>query len=328
MQDKTNALRQVQVFKKRQEAEGVCSFELVCPSGQPLSAFTAGAHIDVHINGLVRQYSLCNDPAEATQYRIGVLREPASRGGSVAMHEALSEGDVLSISEPRNHFSLVEGDHHTVLLAGGIGITPLLGMARHLQRSQASFALHYCARSRERAAFLDEILASPFAGNVFFHPDDAQAEQRFDINQLLKNCPAGSHWYVCGPAGFLDYVLGHARTAGIPDCRLHREYFGAAPAELASKGGNSCDAFEVVIASTGEAYTIESDESITHGLLRQGIEIPVSCEQGVCGTCLTSVLEGTPDHRDLVLTAEEHARNDLFAPCCSRSKTARLVLDL
>ena len=160
MQQDINGLRQVRVVQKRQEAEGVCSFELACLSGKPLPAFTAGAHIDVHINGVVRQYSLCNDPAESARYRVGVLREPLSRGGSVAMHEALNEGDVLDIAEPRNHFALSEDDHHTVLVAGGIGITPLLSMAYALQRAGVSFELHYCVRTRGRAAFLDELAAA------------------------------------------------------------------------------------------------------------------------------------------------------------------------
>lgn len=323
-----NGLLQVRVLRKRREAEDICSFELASVSGEPLPTFTAGAHIDVHIDGLVRQYSLCGDPQATSGYRIGVLREPASRGGSVAMHDRLNEGDVLSVSEPRNQFALSTGGHHTVLIAGGIGITPLLSMAYALQQSGASFELHYCARSRQRAAFLNEIDSGSFAGKVFLHVDDGDASQKLDLDSLLHGTSAASHWYVCGPAGFLDHVLDRARKAGLPESQLHREYFAAPAAGEAAGDENAAESFDVVIASTGEAYTIENGESVTQGLLRHGIEIPVSCEQGVCGTCLTRVLEGVPDHRDLVLTPDEHARNDLFTPCCSRSKSRRLVLDL
>ncbi len=312
---------QVKVLRKQQEAEGIASYELVREGGGALPPFSAGSHIDVHLpGGLVRQYSLCNDPHEATHYRLGVLNDPASRGGSRAMHEQVREGDVLSISEPRNHFPLHSAPH-TVLLAGGIGITPLLCMAQRLQAIGASFEIHACNRSRARSAFVDELRA--FGERFHLHLDDGDAGQKLDLPAVLKAAPAGSRVYVCGPSGFIDFVTSTAKAQGWPADHIHLEYFGAAPQD--SSGDR---AFEVRIASTGKTYQIPADQSITAALAAQGVDILVSCEQGVCGTCLTRVLEGECDHRDMYLTDDEKANGDQFTPCCSRAKSPLLVLDL
>jgi vanillate O-demethylase ferredoxin subunit len=311
------------VQRRTDEAEGICSFELVAEDGTPLPPFTAGAHIDVHVSpGLVRQYSLCNDPAERNRYKIAVLREPQSRGGSAGMHVQVQEGQRLTIGTPRNHFSLVSA-RRSLLLAGGIGITPILAMARTLHAQGDSFEMHYCGRSAARMAFRDELAAAPFAHAVYVHTDDGAADQRLDVAQLLASPEAGTHLYVCGPAGFMDHVLATARACGWLEEQLHREYFAAAPVDTSGEGS-----FEVQLARTGTSCQVPADKTVLEVLLAHGVDLPFSCESGVCGTCLTSVLEGTPDHRDSYLTKVERAAGTQFLPCCSRSKTSVLVLDL
>ncbi len=320
----------VVVAKRAREAEGIVSFELRAIGEQTLPAFTAGSHLDVYIItpagvALTRQYSLCNDPSERHRYLIAVLREPASRGGSVALHDHLHEGDTLTISEPKNHFPLVPAAH-TLLLAGGIGVTPLLSMAERLSHAGADFSLHYCTRSASRTAFVERIAGSAFADRVSFHFDDGEAAQRFVAARALGTPAPGRHVYVCGPPGYIDHVLDTARGLGWPDAQLHVEYFGARPADATAAEGER--AFEVMLASSGRTFPIPAGESITQVLARSGIHIPVSCEQGVCGTCLTRVLDGECDHRDMFLTAAERAANDQMTPCCSRARSSRLVLDL
>lgn len=313
----------VKVVRKAQEAEDIVSLELASVDGKALPAFSAGAHIDVHIrDGLIRQYSLLNDCTEQNRYVIGVLRDPASRGGSVAIHDAINEGDVIQISEPRNHFELVPAPH-SLLLAGGIGVTPILCMARRLSQTQAGFEMHYCSRSRSRMAFHDAIQGASFADRAHFHFDDGDAAQKLDLPAVLAAAPAGTHVYVCGPTGFIDYVVQTAKQAGWSSDRVHFEYFGAAEIDTSGDTG-----FQVKVASTGAVYDVPADKRITEVLDEAGVFVPVSCEEGVCGTCLVRVLEGTPEHRDLYLTDAEHEANDQFTPCCSRSKSPLLVLDL
>ena len=311
------------VQKKTRAAEGISSFELTSTDGQALPAFSAGSHIDVRIpGGLTRQYSLCNDSSEQHRYRIAVLRDPASRGGSTGMHDAVNEGDVIQISAPRNHFPLHQAKH-TLLFAGGIGVTPLLCMAQRLAAMGASFTLHYCTRSEERTAFREEIAASAFAAKVSFHHDAGEAAQKLDLETSLAKPDAETQIYVCGPGGFIDHVTSTAQAKGWNKDQLHLEYFGAVP-----QGKSGDGSFEVKIASTGITYPIAADISVTEALKAHGIEILTSCEQGVCGTCITRVLQGEPDHRDMYFTGDEQAKNDQFTPCCSRSKSAVLVLDL
>lgn len=313
---------EVRVAAKVCEAEGICSYELVRLDGMPLPPFEAGAHIDVHVGDKhVRQYSLCNAPHETHRYLIGVLRDPGSRGGSVAMHDAVHAGAVLSISAPRNHFPLVDAAH-TLLIAGGIGVTPILAMAEALASKGAGFAMHYCARSPEHAAFRERIAASGFSRQVHFHYDNGDAAQKLDLPALLA-APSGQHLYVCGPSGFIEYVLASARAQGWPDAQLHVEYFSGAVVDTAGD-----QPFDVKLASSGQVLTVPAGRTVIQVLAEQGIDVPYSCEEGVCGTCVTRVLDGVPDHRDLYLTDEEHAANDQFTPCCSRAKTSLLVLDI
>lgn len=314
----------VRVARKAVEAEGICSFELVAADGAPLPAFSAGAHIDVHLpGGLTRQYSLCNPPAETHRYRIAVLRDAASRGGSLAMHDQVHEGDLLTISVPRNHFPLAPQAASHLLLAGGIGITPLLCMAEHLAATGGDFELHACTRSKARTAFAERIGRSAFAARVHWHFDDGDGAPPIDIAAVLGSPGAGRHLYVCGPQGFMDAVLRQARAHGWPADHLHHEFFAAAPVDA-----NGNRPFEVRLAGSGRVIAVPADRSVVQALADAGVNLPTSCEQGVCGTCLTRVIDGEPEHRDQYLTPEEQAANDQFLPCCSRSQSARLVLDL
>lgn len=320
---------QVRVARKAVEAQDIVTLELVALDGKALPAFSAGSHVDVALPdgkggpGLTRQYSLCNDPQETHRYLIGVLRDPASRGGSQAVHELVQEGDVLQISAPKNHFPLAHEARKSLLLAGGIGVTPILCMAERLAITGADFEMHYATRSAARTAFRQRIATAAFANKVRFHFDDGDAAQKLDLDQTLARPEAGTHLYVCGPKGFMDAVLGRARQNGWPEAQLHYEFFGA---EVAKSDRDA--SFEVKLASSGRIIPVPKDKTVTQALAEAGVEILMSCEQGVCGTCLTRVLEGVPDHKDSYLTPEEQAANDQFLPCCSRSKTPQLVLDL
>ncbi|HSI47314.1 MAG TPA: PDR/VanB family oxidoreductase [Ideonella sp.] len=321
-------LLRVRVARKQAVADDICSFDLVPADGAALPAFSAGAHIDVHLapagaSALVRQYSLCNAPGETHRYQIGVLREASSRGGSRTLHDEVREGQLLSISAPRNHFPLVPQASHSLLLAGGIGITPMLAMAEHLAAAGEAFTLHYCARSRSRAAFIDRLDSARHAAQVVLHFDDEAPAQRLQLEALLAVQPPGTHLYVCGPKGFIEAVLGTARAQGWPEAQLHCEFFSA---DAGPRDGDA--AFEVELASSGRVVHVPKGQSIAQALAAAGEPVMVSCEQGVCGTCLTGVKAGLPDHRDAYLTPEEQAANDQMLICCSRSKSARLVLGL
>jgi vanillate O-demethylase ferredoxin subunit len=315
---------EVEVVSKQTEAEDICIFELARPDGAPLPVFGAGAHVDVQLpNGLVRQYSLCNHPDESHRYEIGVLKDPASRGGSQAMHELVNAGDRLQISEPRNHFPLAHEAQRSLLFAGGIGVTPILCMAERLAHTGAAFEMHYCTRAESRTAFRQRIADSGFADRVQFHFDDGDQAQKLDATSLLSSPEPGTHLYVCGPKGFMDHVLETAEQLGWPADQVHREYFAAAPVS------HDADApFEIQLGSSGQVLAVPADKSVLQVLMEHDIDIPYSCEDGVCGTCLTRVLEGEPDHRDMFMTPAEHAENDQFTPCCSRSRSKRLVLDI
>ena len=320
----TAALIRVRVAARQDEALDICSLDLVPVDGSALPAFSAGAHIDVHLpGGLVRQYSLCNPPGETQRYRIAVLRDAASRGGSATVHDQLQVGTVLDIGTPRNLFELAPSAPHHLLLAGGIGITPLLAMAEQLAAQGGGFTLHHATRSRERTPFVAQLASAPYADRVHHHFDDGPAMQKLDLAATLRSAPAGSHLYVCGPTGFMEAVLAEGRAQGWDEARLHREYFAAAPTGTAGDGG-----FELELASSGRVIPVAADQTALAALLAAGLDIPMSCEQGVCGTCLTGVKSGVPDHRDQYLTPEERAANNQFLPCCSRASSARLVLDL
>jgi vanillate O-demethylase ferredoxin subunit len=314
----------VRVARKIVEAVDICTFELVSAGGSSLPAFSAGSHLDVYLpGGLTRQYSLCNDPAESHRYLIGVLNDPVSRGGSKAMHERIKEGDLLNVSIPKNHFALAHEAGKSLLLAGGIGVTPILCMAERLAALGREFEMHYCTRSKERTAFCERIKRSAFASNVLFHFDDGEPQQKLDIAAVLQAQQAGTHLYVCGPKGFIDAVLSTARAYRWCEAQIHFEFFGSDMIKRDADGS-----FEVKLASSGKIIVVPKDKTVVEALSEAGVKIQTSCEQGVCGACLTRVLEGEPEHRDLYFTPEERSANNQFLPCCSRAKSARLVLDL
>ncbi|MCH8531796.1 MAG: PDR/VanB family oxidoreductase [Saccharospirillum sp.] len=310
----------VKVTDRQMHTPDIVVLALATADGTELPAFEAGAHLDVQLGeDLSRQYSLCNDPAERNHYRLGVLKDPASRGGSVAVHNLLQPGTEVLISEPRNQFPLHGEARHSLLCGGGIGITPMIAMAYSLKRAGSSFELHYSMRSLGTAAFLDE-LKNQFGDQLVLHPDD-DPNARFDPKRLIEQAPKDTHLYVCGPGGYMDWVMAQAKAAGLDDSALHYEYFNA---EVDLSGG----AFEVVAQSSGVTVQVEDGQSIADALKAAGIKVDVSCEQGVCGTCICDVIEGTPDHKDHFLTEEEKEDNDQMAICCSRALSERLVLDI
>ncbi|MBN9889360.1 PDR/VanB family oxidoreductase [Salipiger abyssi] len=288
-----------------------------------LAPFEAGAHLDIYLPGpgLWRQYSLCSDPAESGFYEIGVLKDPASRGGSAALHNSAQVGAVFATEGPRNHFRLEESADRTVLFGGGIGVTPMIAMARRLHALGRDFTLHYCTRSEGVTAFLDALEGCGFADRVVFHFDDAGAAQRLDPARDLPAPAPGTHVYICGPQGYMDWLIAAAQEAGHASANIHREYFSA-DVEL---GG---DGFEVECAQSGLTISVGPDDTIVKALAKAGIAVEVKCEEGVCGTCLTDVLEGEIDHRDQFLTEEEREDGDIMCVCCSRAKGPKLVLDI
>jgi vanillate monooxygenase ferredoxin subunit len=309
------------IKSKKVEADDIVSLELVSVEGNSLPPFDAGAHIDLHLpDGLVRQYSLCNPPNETHRYLVAVLKDPNSRGGSQAIHSLVNEGDTIEISEPRNLFKLDNAANKTLLFAGGIGVTPILAMAETLYRLGKDFEMHYCARSQSRAAFMSRIQSSDFAKKVSYYFDD---EKQLNAKAMLANADTGTHIYVCGPSGFMNFIIAAATSQNWPAEQVHKEYFAAQSVDKSHDGS-----FEVEIKSTGKVIHISVEQSVLEALEEQDIFLPVSCEEGICGTCITGVLQGEPEHRDVFLTDAEKATNKQFTPCCSRSKSARLVLDL
>jgi len=319
------------VLRKKTEADGICSFELASPDGAELPAYSAGAHVEIVTpGGHVRHYSLYGDPRERRRYRIAVLRCPDTRGGSASMHGELHEGARLDVSAPRNHFPLSLRARHSILLAGGIGITPILCMARQLAAGGGSFELHYSCRSGRHAAFHNELGTEPFAARTRFHfsAEGAGGSGRLDLDGVLRLPAPGVHIYACGPGAFMDAVASTARRHGWPDAQLHSERFCAGADPLAAARLAAGPAFDIRIASTGQLVRVPEGVTALAALAGSGVQVRSSCGQGVCGTCVTGILQGRPDHRDQCLTPAERARNDCFTPCCSRSRTPLLVLDL
>jgi len=317
----SDKLLQVEITAREDQGAGIAVFELSNRAAQALPEFTAGSHIDVHLdNGIIRQYSLCNKPDQQNSYRIGVLNDPNSRGGSVAIHDSYVVGKLLNISAPRNLFPLNENAGKTILAGGGIGITPLIAMAYELQKQSKDFELHYCTRSQGAGAFSEELISS-FGERVHFHYDDGGDQQLFSPKNTMLPYDPELHVYVCGPTGFMDWVINSATEFGYPSEQVHSEYFSA---EVDTSG----DSFEVYCADSDITVQVASGQSIVDALKEVGVAVDVSCEQGVCGTCITDVLEGEPDHRDQFLTDDEKQDNDQIAVCCSRAKSARLVLEI
>lgn len=306
----------------RKEAEDIISLDLAPAQGRPLAPFTAGAHIDVRTpGGAVRQYSLCNGPDERAAYRIAVKREPDSRGGSASLHERVRPGDQLMVSEPRNHFPLAAGARVHLLFAAGIGVTPIVSMARHLLAGGGEFRLHYFTRSPEHTAFKELLSSEAFGGRVSFHTGLDAAAVNACVRQLLQRRAPDAHLYLCGPRAFMDAV--RAAAAHWPAHAVHVEYFAGAEV-----GTENDQGFELRLARSGKTYLVPPGRTIIEVLAENGVQVDVSCEQGVCGTCITTVLEGVPDHRDLHLTDDERRAGDKIMLCVSRAKSPLLTIDL
>jgi vanillate O-demethylase ferredoxin subunit len=322
---------QLVVVRRRDEAQDIVAFELEDPEGGTLPPFDAGAHVMVQAApGLRRAYSLCGDPRNRTRYLIGVQREVASRGGSSALHAQVRPGMRLRVGSPRNAFALREQAGRSILLAGGIGVTPLLAMAERLLALGSDFQLHYCTRSARRTAFSARLGQADLMPHVHVHHDDGPADQRFNAEEALALAGDGArdwHVYVCGPAGFIDHVMATASRLGWPPEQVHREYF-TPPAPTADEAGPADQPFEIVLASSGRTVQVPVGQSAARALQEAGVPVVMSCEEGVCGTCVTTVLRGEPEHRDHYLTAQDRSRNDCFMPCCSRARSAQLVIDL
>ncbi|MDI7773900.1 PDR/VanB family oxidoreductase [Asticcacaulis sp. EMRT-3] len=285
-----------------------------------LPSFEAGAHIDIHAGaGIVRQYSLLNDPAETHRYVVAVALDAESRGGSRWIHDWVEPDDLLTISAPRCHFHLVEDAAHSVLIAGGIGITPIWAMAQRLMALGRSFELHYGARRAATAPLLDDMVCA-LQDSGRFHTRFEESDGRLDLKGILAAAPAGSHVYACGPAAMLDAYL--AASQGLPSDCIHYERF-AATIEAASEGG-----FTVELARRQMKIDVQSGQTILDALKTAGVNAPHSCAEGICGACETAILSGVADHRDSVLSDAEKAAGKTMMICCSGAKTPNLVLDL
>jgi ferredoxin-NADP reductase/nitrite reductase/ring-hydroxylating ferredoxin subunit len=313
------ALR-VKIARKWVTAEGIIAFELRPLTGL-LPSFQPGAHLDVHLpNGLIRQYSLINAPGESGSYVIGVKREALSRGGSQLLHDSAREGDVVAISEPRNNFPLRRDALHTIFIAGGIGITPLLAMAQTLEHAGLGYELNYFAENRDQLAFPERLalLGDRVKAHLGLSPEAAQDLMRGLITGYRPHVQV----YVCGPVPMLDAARRIAAEQGWPEDAVHFEYFKNTRVLEANT------TFEVALARSCITVTVPAGKSILEVIRENGIDIASSCEQGACGTCAATVLEGEPFHQDVYLSDGEKLSGTKILTCVSRAKSARLVLDL
>lgn len=298
-------------------APGIHLFDFRHPQGEALPPYAPGAHVDLHLPGdLVRQYSLVDPAGPDAVYRVAIKRDPRSRGGSAAAHERLRVGDLLPVSVPRNHFPLDEAAPHSVFIAGGIGITPVACMVQRLRVLGRRFTLHYAVRTRAEAALLDRLGSE----DVHLHVDDECGGRVLDVAALVAAVPDAAVAYCCGPAPMLDAFESAARQR--PALRWHVERF-ASTTEAASAGG-----FVVRLASSGRSVPVAVGQTILEALRGAGLNVRASCRQGICGTCETAVVAGTPDHRDALLSDDEKRSNKVMMICCSGSLTPELVLDL
>ena len=304
-------------------ADDIYALTLTCEQGAPLPEIAPGDHIEVQVPGGARAYSLCNPP----DAREGISWPSTARprmAARIICARRLPSGR-LRVRGPRNLFALSPEHRRVVLIAGGIGITPIIAMAEHLARRDLDFQMHYCARSRAAAAFLDRLDAGACRHRVRYHFDDDPAAGRLDLGRLFAGLDTDQHVYLCGPNAMLADAVTLAERHALAG-RLHYERFGASrpPAAPSVAAG----AFEVLAARSGRRVEVPPDCSIAAALVRAGVDVPLSCEQGVCGMCMTRVIDGIPDHRDDVLSEAERASNGVILPCVSRAKSALLTLDL
>lgn len=308
-------------------AKDILAFEFVDPDGAKLAPFTAGSHIDVHLpNGLIRQYSLCNDPEETHRYVVAVLNEPAGRGGSAAMHNEVRPGTELTISQPHNRFSLSSNAQRYILLAGGIGVTPIMAMISELSKHGRSFHLYYCTRSLSCTAFFPEIRKLVKEGKATLIHDHGNPSNGLALDEVLVDYHLGDDLYYCGPGGFIDAIEKAAMHW--PDKAKHCERFAVTPADSKPGDAEGLIGFDIKLESTGAIFHVDPGESIVTVLRNQGVHVDTSCEKGYCGTCMTRYLEGRPAHHDVVLDEED--REEYLMICCARAQSEGecLVLDI
>lgn len=304
------------------EAQGINSFELVDPEGGDLPSFEAGAHVDVHLpGGIVRSYSLAGNPMDKAKWVLGVLKEPKSKGGSIAMHEKVRVGEQLKLGAVRNLFSLAADAKHSILIAGGIGITPLKSMAHKLASEGKSFELHYCARSLKNIAFASELKEIVPEGRLHLNLDQGEPSKGLNIKALLENPQPGTHLYFCGPGGFMKAC--EESSSHWSKGTVHSEHFKAPePVQSSIPDGS----FEVYLAKSGVTVQVPPDQTIVRAIELTGRRVPTSCLSGLCGACKVEYSDGEVDHRDFILSDEE--KKTCITVCVSRAKSKSLSLDL
>lgn len=316
----------LQVAGVDEVASDVRAYTLRREDGGALPGWQPGAHLDVEIEpGVVRQYSLCGDPAERHSYRIAVKREVLGRGGSLRLHQEIARGSLLRVGAPRNHFALDKTPAaHTLLLAGGIGITPLLAMARQLHRDGAPFSLHLCSRHEAALPFAAESREWPFAAAVTRHLDSEAAGGRIDVGSLIPTWDAAlsRRIYVCGPTPFIAAVEAAATRAGWPAGTVHSEKFAQGTAPAAPQ-----HAFTVTLAQSGREVAVGAEQTLLEALEADGLKPANACREGICGACVCQAVAGEVEHRDAILSHEEQAAGRI-AICVSRAKGERLTLDI
>ena len=314
--------KQLRVQAIRWQAQSICSFELVDPDEQALESFEAGAHVDLHLpGGVVRSYSLAGDPSDHSQWTLGVLLEAKSQGGSAAMHNKVRVGDLLKVGAVRNAFPLAKDAAHSILIAGGIGITPLKSMAHTLKAAGASFELHYCARGPKNVAFLKELKALVPPENLHLHFDGGEPSKGLDISALLKVPKPNTHVYYCGPAGFMSAC--EAASLHWPKETVHCEHFKAPETKSRELPDG---AFEVHLVKSGETIQVGPDQTIVRAIELTGRRVSTSCLSGLCGSCKVEYVAGEVDHRDYIMDDEE--RKHCLTVCVSRAKGKSLSLNL
>jgi phthalate 4,5-dioxygenase reductase subunit len=320
-EDREPKFAKLVVAGKRNVADGIVSFELRDPEGRELPAFTAGAHVTVRVpSGANRNYSLSNAPDERGRYVIAVKRDAAGRGGSISMTDDVAEGDLIDVSEPRNEFELNDRARSYVFVAGGIGITPILSMMRHLKATDGPrFKLYYLTRSPQVTAFIDELTGPEWKSHVVVHHDFGDLANAFDFWPVFEKAGSGTHVYCCGPRALMDGVRD--MTGHWPQGSVHFESFGVDAALSAQN-----EAFTVKLERSGRCFDIPVDRSILEVLRDNGIRAPSSCESGTCGSCRTTLCAGEVEHRDMVLGEDEKTSQIMI--CVSRAKRGELVLDL
>lgn len=319
-----NVRMRLRVVKTHYEATGISTFELQYPNGAALPGFSAGAHIDIWISeDECRQYSLCGTPDNTYTYKIGVQREDEGSGGSIWVHEHLRVGEIIETSSPRNLFPLVDDAGSHLLLAGGIGVTPLIAMIHELEARDAIYEMHFCTRSADRTPFMKFLTPRIEAGRVHIHHDEGDPAAGLDIAALLHDQPNGAHLYYCGPVGFMAAAKG--ASSHWAKGTVHFEYFSS-PEDDEVDGDAVNTPFQIKLKDSGEVFDVPADQTIVEVLRENDIPVDTQCEDGFCATCMTRYVAGEPEHRDSVLDDDD--RTQFVLICCARSKTPLLELDL